>query len=179
NACLTGTRVDLLERIRIWAASDQDPVLWVHGAAGMGKSSVATSVALMLEGMVRGYFFCKRDKAGLRDPGKVLSSIAYTLANNLPEFGSLVVDALDKEGDLGSQSIKQQFKGLFEHPLQELKGKHIIMPKTILVIDAVDELVLEEDGQYTPEEKRKSLINCLCSLQLSAPWLKIFITSRP
>ncbi|KLO13563.1 hypothetical protein SCHPADRAFT_852271 [Schizopora paradoxa] len=179
NVCLTGTRVDLLERIRAWVASDQDPVLWVHGAAGMGKSSVATSVAVQMGDMVRGYFFCKRDKAGLRDPGKVLPTIALTLATSLPEFGNLVGDALEKERDLGSQAINQQFKGLFETPLRELKEKNAIMPKTLLVLDAIDELILDEDDLFNQERKRESLIKSLCRLQSFASWLKVLVTSRP
>ncbi|KAG6822379.1 hypothetical protein H0H92_014101, partial [Tricholoma furcatifolium] len=50
KACLEGTRVELLERIKAWALdSTRERALILHGAAGMGKSAVAHTIARQLE----------------------------------------------------------------------------------------------------------------------------------
>ncbi|KAG6808448.1 hypothetical protein H0H92_004088 [Tricholoma furcatifolium] len=50
KACLEGTRVELLRRIKAWALDPAgERVLLLHGAAGMGKSAVAHTIARQLE----------------------------------------------------------------------------------------------------------------------------------
>ncbi|KAF5372684.1 hypothetical protein D9615_009871 [Tricholomella constricta] len=50
STCLSGTREKLLSEIMSWAQSDSSPsMLWLSGAAGTGKSSVAGSVAEILK----------------------------------------------------------------------------------------------------------------------------------
>jgi len=178
RSCLKGTREDLLKQVQEWAAAEEGHVLWINGAAGSGKSSLATSAALMLEESIGGYFFCKRDSKELRDAGRVLPTIAAKLARVCPPYGNLVAEALKTDWDLGSQSIEQQFEGLFRGPLGNLQGKGMAMPNYLVVIDALDECV-DEDDTITQAEKRKDLVDCLCSFQSLSSWLKVLITSRP
>ncbi len=174
HVCLEGTRVELLERIRNWAADDDGGnVLWIKGAAGSGKSTLAATAAVALKGSVGGYFFCRRDDEELRDANKVLPTIASRLAEVFPGYGNLVVEALQKDKQLGSHAIVDQFEGLFKGPLGKLKelsrGKSL--PSYLVVVDALDECMQEEG--------RQSLIKCFCGLHAIAPWLKFLVTSRP
>lgn len=54
--CLTSTRVDLLRSIERWAdnLSCNQNVLWLHGLAGVGKSTLSTTLAnrLLLAGQL-------------------------------------------------------------------------------------------------------------------------------
>ncbi|KAG8687890.1 hypothetical protein FRC08_011718 [Ceratobasidium sp. 394] len=64
RACLAGTRTDIIEKITTWCKTSNDPnrLLWVHGQAGLGKSTIAASVCQQLgENLLAASFFCKRD----------------------------------------------------------------------------------------------------------------------
>lgn len=44
--CLADTRVELLEEIRDWAADlSAEPIFWLNGMAGTGKSTISRTVA--------------------------------------------------------------------------------------------------------------------------------------
>ena len=53
SECTQGTRVDILCRICTWAldsSSKSAPVYWLCGMGGMGKSTIAKTVAGKLDG---------------------------------------------------------------------------------------------------------------------------------
>ncbi|KAJ5443122.1 hypothetical protein N7445_004235 [Penicillium cf. griseofulvum] len=50
DECLPGTRIELLRHIAEWAVSPHGkPILWLHGMAGTGKSTISRSVAKSLK----------------------------------------------------------------------------------------------------------------------------------
>ena len=51
SECLPGTRVDVLNFITAWAANPTggQNVLWLHGVAGSGKSTLSTTVASLFD----------------------------------------------------------------------------------------------------------------------------------
>ena len=65
QACLQGTREELLDEIKSWSQSLDVLVrlYWLFGLAGSGKSAIATTVCQLLRqsGVLASSFFCKRD----------------------------------------------------------------------------------------------------------------------
>ena len=72
--CLEGTRKKVLQMIKDWIHDTNwsANLLWIHGWAGSGKSSIASSIAHRLDQPGRkclgASFFCKRDDENLREP---------------------------------------------------------------------------------------------------------------
>ena len=80
SECLENTRKQTLQRIYDWVNAEGCPnVLLLIGAAGTGKSTIATTVAgeYQKRGQLGCYMFFVRGKS---DPGNVLQTIAYSLA---------------------------------------------------------------------------------------------------
>ncbi len=144
---------------------------WVHGAAGSGKSSLATSVAMMLKGSLGGTFFCKRDLEDQRKAENVIPTLVFRLAKAIPAFGVHVAKVMDREGGVASKAITWQSHELLLDPLRQLEDNKDDIPNHLLVVDALDECY--------PEGERVELITAFCKLHDAAPWLKILVTSRP
>ncbi len=171
KVCLAGTRLDVLDKVKEWFGQDGPGVFWLHGAAGAGKSTISASVASMFEASLGGCFFCKRDTEILRDAHKIIPTIVHRLASVCPPFGCLVAQVMDKEGDMGRDAVTRQADKLLLGPLKIMKDQGIVVPRFLVVIDALDECTNRGEMGW--------LIRKLCTMQGDAPWLKCFITSRP
>ncbi len=170
DKCLEGTRRDVLRMVWEWASLGDSNVFWVHGAAGSGKSTVAASVALMLDSNLAGSFFCKRDLEDQRKATNVIPTLVFRLAKALPSFGRHVANVIEREGNVGS-SVIWQFEELLLGPLKLLEDQKDAIQNHVWVIDALDECY--------PQAQRELLIKKLSTLHEVAPWLKIFMSSRP
>src|ERR1700734_1487699 len=65
SPCLPGTRLDIIEFIINWATnpSTDHSMLWIHGLAGSGKSTLSTTVAnyFLERGCLGAFLFFNRD----------------------------------------------------------------------------------------------------------------------
>lgn len=175
HRCLEGTREAPLAHIMNWAEefNSSSKLYHVHGVAGSGKSSMASTICQKLEErkLLAGAFFCKRDLPDQRDPGRVLPSLSYTLALCHEAYRGCVKRSLKDELDITSRSFEQQLKVLFRDPLAELARNKERAKPLVLVIDALDEC--------GDNDSRLRLVDVLCQIAALTEWLKIFITSRP
>lgn len=174
--CLEGTRESPLERIMKWALGSDNSssgLYHVHGVAGSGKSSMASTTCKKLETekILGGAFFCKRDMPNQRDPNRILPSLSYTLALRHGAYRACVMLALKDEPDITSRSIEQQLKVLFRNPFAELAQTKERSKSFVFVIDALDEC--------GDDESRPRLADILCQIAALTNWLKVFVTSRP
>ncbi|KAG9087139.1 hypothetical protein FS749_003139 [Ceratobasidium sp. UAMH 11750] len=173
--CLPGTRTKIVGEITAWALTQElgPRLAWVRGLAGLGKSSIATSVCEGLDGQtaLACSVFCKRDNPDLRDLRRVLMTIAYDLASQWEPYGAAVATVLREDPKLDSKYPTQLYDALFDKPLQSLG--EVMRPKDTLtvVVDALDEF-----GDTT---SRNQLLECLRDLSQCRPWLKVVVTSRP
>lgn len=171
---MSGTRKALLGDIDVWARSSisEYKMDWVYGLAGSGKTAIATSVADRAAGSrdLGGTFFCKREDPELRDPQRVIPTLAAQMAISFPPFGSLVAAALRATPDLADRDISSQYHALIAAPLKAL-GPSARPTPLLVVVDALDEC-------GTPQSRRR-LIRYLREMSDLVPWLKVFITSRP
>ncbi|KAG8728180.1 hypothetical protein FRC11_011647, partial [Ceratobasidium sp. 423] len=171
HACAQGTREKTLSELNYWS---DDPmgqkVMWVAGMAGTGKTTIAYTLAKVLEsrGQLAASFFCTRTTPECHDANRIIPTIAYQLARQFTVFQSSLCQALDSDPDIGSREVPTQFSRLLQEPLQAVGAR---MPNNLVVIvDALDECDDVEVAQ--------SILGMLFQLSVNLP-LKFFITSRP
>ncbi|KAG9075116.1 hypothetical protein FRC06_010261, partial [Ceratobasidium sp. 370] len=168
RACMPNTRMHIIDAILDWAQNDNEAthIYWIHGFAGLGKSSVATSVCQRLEdqGILAASFFCRRDDPDLRDPRRVLNTIVYGLATRYEPYGLKVAKAIQDDAQLCASHIQRRYAGLVHKPRQSL-GKTGPGCTYVIVVDALDEC----EGR----DNRAPLLACLRSMGQLVPWLKL------
>ncbi len=144
------------------------PIYWVNGLAGIGKSTIARTVAEQVERLalpMASFFFVRHNDA-LSNGKLFVTSIAFRLAEIFPQFMESVSNALKADGTLPSRSLNTQFTDLFFQPLQSLAHTQPI----VLVVDALDEC--------DPKDAH-IILNNVVSCCAKIPVLRILITSRP
>ncbi|KAG9126892.1 hypothetical protein FRC07_001503 [Ceratobasidium sp. 392] len=173
--CVTGTRTAILDELTHWARRS-DPgscFAWVYGQAGLGKSSIATSLCLRLDDQhsLASSFFCKRDSQELRDPRMVLKTIVYGLALQWESYRAAVVAAIQEDHELHSRHLQPLYDLLIGNPLHRLAQESPFSGVLTVVVDALDEC-----GDAST---RRQLFICLRSMSQYGPWLRVVVTSRP
>ena len=139
--CLTGTRVEILSEIEQWACNpdpNTQPVFWLNGAAGTGKSAIAHTLAARFNQYDElGSFLCfDRNYLAERRHEKVFSTMAHDLASQNPEIKRLLAATIRKRNWLKrTTDIIQQWERLLVEPSAQLPTDHPIL----LIIDALDE----------------------------------------
>src|SRR5258708_2883816 len=171
SSCFKGTRVEILDSIMAWLGRPvtdvSRPIYWVNGLAGIGKSTIARTVAEQVNGLVpMASFFFARHNDALSNAKLFVTSIAFRLAEIFPKFMETVGNALKADGTLPSKSLNTQFTYLFFQPLQSLA----LNQPLVLVIDALDECDTKD---------AQTILNNVVSHCARIPMLSILITSRP
>ncbi|KAJ3109123.1 hypothetical protein HDU96_007305 [Phlyctochytrium bullatum] len=172
-----GTRQWLLKQVFDWARDHADSsrrVLWLKGAAGLGKSVMAGYVAdsLQAEHLLGAAFFCKHDDTDRNDPKRVVETLAYSLSKWNPKFGRMLLKMREEEPDLLLRGAgTTRFTKLLLNPLVSLYEVGALKP-VVLVVDALDEVGVR--GQ------RYDFLKVFAQDCLRLPpCIKLFITSRP
>ncbi|KII83602.1 hypothetical protein PLICRDRAFT_62922, partial [Plicaturopsis crispa FD-325 SS-3] len=135
--CLEGTRVNVLLAIDEWAKKPNTRIYWLNGMAGIGKTTIAESVAKKLcsRNLLGASFFCSRYDEERSNVKRLFPSISYLLAKAYPSFAVGVLEALEIDHDLGSHAIEQQFTRLILEPALHMTEQPVVH----IVIDALDE----------------------------------------
>lgn len=172
--CLADTRVELLEEIWHWAAdSSAEPIFWLNGMAGTGKSTICRTVAesFAAQGRLGASFFFKRGEADRGTIAKFFPTLAADLVHRVPAITTCIKDALDADSLIGTRNTREQFDRLFLKPLSQIKTKSKETP-IVFVIDALDECERESDI--------KLLVQLFFRAKAELPTaVKMFLTSRP
>ncbi|TFK66554.1 hypothetical protein BDN72DRAFT_917225 [Pluteus cervinus] len=173
DQCLEKTRVSTLADIDIWAQNSTQPICWLSGPAGTGKSTIAATAALNFEETrkLAAFYTCRRDQKALGNPLQLWKNICYRLAIVYKPFGLKLAKVITDDLHFGSgaETISVLFQKLFKHPLSMLDAEPPHGP-LIIVIDALDECGGEMD--------RVQLLTHLLELTRLCSWIKILITSR-
>ncbi|KAG9024757.1 hypothetical protein FS837_005215, partial [Tulasnella sp. UAMH 9824] len=176
NPCFPGTRNSILQEITAWIDDSNAPaIFWLSGMAGVGKSTIAHTVAEQEDKKHRlgASFFFSRDQADRRNSRLVYPTIAFQLAGLDSSLRESVAQALEQDVDIGQAMMQKQFEHLIARPLAKLKGQ----TRTILfVLDALDECgpdsgAVEILSRWALELPRISSQGGLT--------LRVLITSRP
>ncbi|KAK1233302.1 hypothetical protein PQX77_003547 [Marasmius sp. AFHP31] len=182
--CLEGTRVAIIDAILNWLASkdSSSPICWLSGAAGVGKSSIAMTVAKSCAGteLASSFFFFRPDPKR-NNPSAFVLSIAHGLTERMPFARGYINERIAKYPTILEASMEDQFRQLVFKPcvrwrqLRHLMSKLPLAPKepTLVIIDGLDECSGEET-------QRHILSTILSSYKQSRHFpLRFLICSRP
>ncbi|QRW23697.1 peptidase C14 [Rhizoctonia solani] len=171
RACTKETRVQILLELEKWSLDPSQPnIFWMNGMAGTGKTTIAYTFAesLKTRGALGGSFFCTRTSDECRDVGRIVPTISHQLSQYSPSFRSALLQVLEREPKIRSQSIDSQCERLIKEPLQ--KAKNQMTKGLVVVIDALDECS-NTNGVGT-------ILSALFRVAPNLP-IRFFITSRP
>ncbi|TLD22979.1 hypothetical protein PspLS_07041 [Pyricularia sp. CBS 133598] len=173
--CESQTRLRIRETIHYWAYECAEPLFWLVGPAGTGKSTIARTIADTFhheKRLIAGYFF-KRGERDRNNTTYLFPTLAAQLAETIPHFKSclqkslsgLNKDAVEKKG------LAIQFEKLLWLPLCDLPPTDASHGSRIIIIDALDEC--EQPGhlsQVLALLSKLGTVNAVC--------LRVLITSR-
>ncbi|KAH8092486.1 hypothetical protein BXZ70DRAFT_951104 [Cristinia sonorae] len=172
--CLPQTRTRLLQRICLHLTSPSaDNVLWVHGAAGCGKSTIAKTVSSFFEAQKRLAAYIAFNRfSGESSASEFIRTLAYQLATFHPLIRQRIVLDVPKGPALGRMNVSQLFDTLINAPLSTALNELAMEGPFIIVLDALDECGSVED--------RADLLSVLKKKLPSLPnFIRVLITSRP
>jgi len=175
TTCHPQTRTGILQNIKQWA---NDPhgkcILWLRGAAGTGKSTIARTVAKYFvdNNQLGASFFFKRGEGDRGNVSKFFATIAAQLVSKEPRIALHVRNAIDAEPAISEKPITEQFEKLVLQPLDKMDRDSRNRLKLFIVLDALDEC--EGDRGI------KLILSLLSRTKtITSAHLRIFVTSRP
>src|SRR5258708_11340795 len=144
-------------------------IYWVNGLAGMGKSTIARTVAEDAKdrNLLGASFFFSRQEKELSNADLFISTIAYQLARSFPEARSVIIEVFEHEPGIVKKSFATQFNKLIIEPLRKIKSKPVI-----IVVDALDEC--DNAGRAANQ-----LLQAIVKVCTKLPSLRLLVTSRP
>ena len=175
SGCLPGTRIEILQKIDEWAdGSSEQPIFWLSGFAGTGKSTIAHTVAARYSQKHRlaASFFFSRDIGGdVRHARKFFTTIASKLARLSHSTRIDIFNAISENGEIINQSLKDQWRRLVYRPISKMQSA-LFAPSLLLVVDALDECDGDDDVRV--------IVQLLSEARLLKHLrLRVLITSRP
>ncbi|KAJ7245778.1 hypothetical protein C8J57DRAFT_1082146 [Mycena rebaudengoi] len=113
------------------------PVLWLYGPAGAGKSAIMRTLAEHLAecGQLGGSFFFKRGHSTCGNAQKLFTTLAYQLADNVPQLKPQISKMVANTPSVVSKSFKVQLLKLVTEPCRQFNTSR---PITV-IIDGLDE----------------------------------------
>ncbi|KAK1221871.1 hypothetical protein PQX77_015310 [Marasmius sp. AFHP31] len=121
GSCLEKTRQGALGNIRDWRSKkDQEhPIYWLSGAAGVGKSAIAITVAKACEAegtLVSSFFFFRSDPKR-NNPFALWLTIADGLASTMPLLRNKIEQRIAKDPKVLEATMEEQFRELIFEPV--------------------------------------------------------------
>ena len=157
-----------------WAADAGDTnIYWLNGMAGTGKTTIAFTFSEILDNIqvLGASFFCSHLDADSSNADLIFPTLAYELARHATAASIALLDALEKDRNVGHRSMRDQFLNLIVTPTKAASKGVLTTPKPlIIVIDALDECANQNDV--------RDLLMIIRKYSSTLP-LKFFITSRP
>lgn len=125
-------------------------ILWLHGAAGAGKTSICHSVVDLCTKKkipVATFFFFHADSTR-NSIGTVAATIAYQIVQLVPSTKDFITHAIDSNPLIFYQSFEFQLEKLIIEPLQKLYGTiSNACWKLLFIFDGLDECTKTKEDQ--------------------------------
>ncbi|KAJ8094906.1 hypothetical protein PM082_010122 [Marasmius tenuissimus] len=179
--CLPGTRVSTLTEIFKRDFGGNEPLLWLSGLAGTGKSAIMGSLSDCLIQM--GCSSCLAafihfDRFDFRSPSEFMKALTYQLAKFDPRLGEDIVGVIKRRPHvINLTELSDQLQSLIIQPLQQHKPRLLTEGPIVVLIDGLDECM---EGVSGSEEFRQllQLFSNSGTFQLF-PFLWFILASRP
>jgi hypothetical protein len=171
---MPGTRQATLTKATEWISGGHEPILWLSGIAGTGKSAVMSSLFEIFDNhTTRLAAFIRFDRAEFSDASLFVRALAYQLAVFDSRLGQAISEVLIRRPQIISHpQLSAQFNILVRGPLQKYPDLNREGPIVVLV-DGLDECT---------GEMRKQLLDLFSNSDATFkhfPFLRIIISSRP
>ncbi|KAF8185114.1 hypothetical protein BJ912DRAFT_905278 [Pholiota molesta] len=141
--CHPDTRVAIQKQIYDWIVLDfvvrQTWIMWMHGAAGAGKSAIIQSIAELCEQAhipLASFFFFRTD-ASRNSMASLIATLVYQLIQNIPQVKEEILGIIESNPLIFDQSLKSQLERLIIQPLLRLQER--FQRFFIILIDGLDE----------------------------------------
>ncbi|KAJ3569017.1 hypothetical protein NP233_g5325 [Leucocoprinus birnbaumii] len=143
--CHYDSRQELRSKITAWGTGASveihEPVLWMYGPFGVGKSAIAQSSADALaerKKLIGSLFFSRSN--GLNNPNHVFTSIAAQLALIFPPFANILDRKVRENPTLLTAARPIQFEELIVKPLHQLQSQLTSIEGSVVILDGLDEI---------------------------------------
>ena len=168
QGCLRDTRTDMLLQLEHWLEDkESQPIFWLNGLAGTGKSTIAQSFVeiAFAEGKLGASFPCSWDIENRSNIHTIFPTLAFQLAYPYPLFQQELLQVLRVDPGISHKSLCSQLEKAIIGPLTET---HI---STLIVIDPLDEC--------KDDEPASAILSILFRYVDKIPTVKFSITGRP
>lgn len=157
----------LFDSFEKWLNFQSDSrVFCIIGQAGSGKTAFVSKLC-ETHRSVAAIHFCRYNNDERANPKRAITSLAYHLSTQLPDYKEQLLLLNDLNG-LQEKNVHRLFEYLFIEPLQKIKQRS---EKVVLIIDALDEAT---------KNMRNDLIDLIVSdFQKLPDWLNFVVTTRP
>lgn len=138
--CLPGTRQDMQKNIIDWLMTPSNQnIMWLHGGAGLGKSTLTTTIAEYFRRLQRrgAFIFFDRNTPLESHPSRVICTLAYQLAQHDEGVRSAIATAIEQDPQLVTAPFSTQLISLICEPLSTA-STHVVGP-IVIIFDALDE----------------------------------------
>ncbi|KAG6852262.1 hypothetical protein H0H87_010427, partial [Tephrocybe sp. NHM501043] len=169
---------------------DSEPVYWLTGPAGIGKTTIAKTICELVDHRYNGKvtkeslyhslslsdvfslplvsYFCSR-QLDSGDMALLVSTLCRQLCDKSSSYAGSLAKALEKDSELRYASLDIQFKEMLIQPWEASASERVGLPPLIIVVDALDE---NQGGTMFLEH----LLYAVGATRLEG--LKFFVTSR-
>lgn len=147
-------------------------MIWLYGAAGAGKSSIARTAGERLHErqiLLAIFIFSKGDPTR-NHPKLLVSTLAYGVATTVPAARHLIESVIDQDPYIFHRSFTTQPNKLILEPLRYLSQDGVVFPPMI-IIDGLDECL--------NSAVQTIILDAISSIKIrSGLPLKFLVTSR-
>ncbi|KAK1217676.1 hypothetical protein PQX77_019670 [Marasmius sp. AFHP31] len=186
--CLKGTREGALEMIYEWAtAKGKDrPICWLSGAAGVGKSAIAMTVARSCENdkrLVSSFFFFRSDLKR-NNPSGLIPTIAHGLLSTTSFMRSPIQQRISDDPRILEAKLEDQFRELIITPTLKRKRRRCVwslFSKLSITRKAPNIVVIDGLDECSGENTQLRILSAIQSAFQGSPQfpLRFLISSRP
>ncbi|KAF9454228.1 hypothetical protein P691DRAFT_442697 [Macrolepiota fuliginosa MF-IS2] len=141
--CRPDTHKDIWDSITDWRTKrNEKKMIWIRGTAGVGKSTVAQTVAEQRRAagtFFAAFFFPRFTTCDIRHC--LIPTLALQLTAQRPDYKQLVIKSLAENPNLLSEDLCSQFTKLIARPLRILKVHGVFESResfAIIIIDGPD-----------------------------------------
>ncbi|KAJ8456422.1 hypothetical protein ONZ45_g18726 [Pleurotus djamor] len=129
--CFKGTRTQVIDDILDWISSPkgQGKLFWLTGATGLGRSSIAHTLAERCKGrdILGGSFFFSADDIKRNDAGKLFSTLAYQLCCTSKSLNNRVTKVIRNDPSIVDKTPSDQYELLIKRIVSSNFSRPVII----------------------------------------------------